>query len=148
LAFTGRRKMQIIRYSHKGFTNSNNEYITINEYDMPHLLNRATFILAYYADMSAAKEAKFVFTDKDPKYGRRGKKARYGAGCQNTVMSLLGGFIVNYHTKAEAYKYDISLNQIEYIETALNELADVFKFDTIKFQQELFTWKDAPEHVF
>lgn len=140
--------MQIIRFTHKGFTDSNNEYATINEYDMPILLERATYLLAYYADMSAAKEAKFLFTDKDAKYGRRGKKAKYGPSCQNTVMSLLGGFLINFRTKKSDYKYDLSLNQMEYLTTAINECADLHGFDTIEFRQELFTWKENPEHVF
>lgn len=140
--------MQYIRYNEKQYTNSNNEYIVINEYDMPILLERATYLLAYYADMSADKNGKFLFTDKDAKYGRRGKKAKYGPSCQNTVMSLLGGFLINYRTKSGDFKYEISHSQKEYLENAINECADLHGFDTIKFQQELFTWTQAPQHVF
>ena len=140
--------MQIIRYTDKGYTVSNNQYVTINEYDMPHLIERASYLLAFYADMSADKGGKFVFTDKDAKYGRRGRAARFGAGCQNTVMSLLGGFLINYRTKKGEHRYDISTTQMTYLENALNECADIHNFDPIRFQQELFTWTQAPQHVF
>jgi hypothetical protein len=140
--------MQVIRFTHRGYTDSNNEYGTINEYDMPILLERATYLLAYYADMSAAKEAKFLFTDKVAKYGRRGSKATYGKSSYNTVMSLLGGFLINYRKKHVDHKNDLSLNQMEYLCTAINELADMHGFDTIEFRQELFTWKENPQHVF
>lgn len=131
-------KMKDIRYSAKGFTHSNNEYVTINEEDMAQLVNQAIKTLAIFGELTATSEGSRTLMNRNKAlYGKRGK-TRIAPGRENTIMSVIGGFINNYMSKEEQFKNDISLNQLPFLAQALNEYGKELGFEPIIFRHALF----------
>lgn len=132
--------MKEINYTAKGFTNSNNEYVTIDETDMGYLLNQVIRTMAGYAELTASSEgAQFICQRNKEMFGKRGK-TRTAPGRSNTRLSVLGGIVTNYYTKQESFKNDISSNQLPYITQVLNECCEEFGFEPIVFKNQLFKW--------
>lgn len=130
--------MRNIRYESKGYTNSNNEYVTIDQDDMADLINQAILVLTKYAELTASSGGSFVATHRDKDlFGKRGK-ADIAPGRANTRLSVLGGFIHNYFKKDKSFKNDISLSQLPYIEHVLNECCEEFGFEPLTFTNQLF----------
>lgn len=132
--------MKEIRYTPKGFTQSNNEYVTVNEQDMAHLVQQAIITMSSYAELTATSQGSHIVLQRDKElFGKRGKAA-IAPGRANTRLSVLGGFVHNYFRKQDAFKNDISVGQLPYIATVLNECADQLGYEAIVFRSELFTW--------
>lgn len=130
--------MKEIKYTAKGFTNSNNEYVTIDSSDMADLVNRAIMTMSIYAELTAMSAgAGFVCERNRDLFGKRGK-AKYAPGRENTRLSVLGGFVSNYFTKQDSFRNDISTNQIPYLTNVLNEECDQLGFEPVVFKQQLF----------
>lgn len=127
-----------IRYTSKGYTNSNCEYVTINEDDMPELIHIAIQVLTRYAELTATSGGSIVATHRDKDlFGRRGKTA-IAPGRANTRLSVLGGFVFNYFKKDHQLKNDISINQLPFLQNVINECSEEFGFEPIIFRNELF----------
>lgn len=130
--------MNEIRYTAKGFTNSNNEYVTINPDDMTRLMNQAIKTLAIFGELTATSEGSRSLMNRNKElYGKRGK-TDIAPGRENTIMSVIGGLVRNYMSKQDSFKNDISLNQLPYISQALNEYGTELGFDLIVFRNQLF----------
>jgi hypothetical protein len=131
--------MKEILYTPRGFTNSRNEYGTLNEEDMTYLVRQVIETLGAYAELTASSQGRMYVTNPDKeKCGKRGSKASIAPGRDNTRLSVLGGFVRNYFTKDNAFRNDISTSQMPYIESVLNECCDKFGFDAIVFRTKLF----------
>jgi hypothetical protein len=132
--------MKEIRYSPKGFTNSNNEYVTIESEDMSYLMNQIIVTMATYAELTAMSQASSIVLQRDKEmFGKRGKTT-IAPGRENTRLSQLGGFVNNYFKKQDAFKNDISVSQLPYITTVLNECCDQLGYEPIVFRSQLFNW--------
>ena len=130
--------MRNIKYTSKGYTNSGNEYVTIDQDDMADIINQSILVLTRYSELTASSQGSFVATHRDKDlFGKRGK-ADIAPGRANTRLSVLGGFIYNYFKKDKAFKNDISLSQLPYIEHVLNEACEEFGFEPITFTNNLF----------
>lgn len=126
-----------IKYTARGFTLSKNEYVTIDSDDMRWLINEMIRTLASLGELTATSEgAKILLNRNRELYGRRGK-SHIAPGRDNTIFSVIGGVINNFIDKEEAFRNDISLNQLPYIEHAMNETASWLDRDTIVFQNML-----------
>jgi hypothetical protein len=127
-----------IKYIARGLTNSNNEYVTIDQEDMGYLMNQVIRTMATYAELTATSNGAGIVCNRDKAlFGKRGKTI-IAPGRENTRLSVLGGLVNNYFTKDEKFKNDISLNQLPYIVTVLNECADQFGYEPISFRNQLF----------
>jgi len=132
--------MKEIKYTAKGFTNSNNEYVTIDSEDMAYLMNQIIVTMATYAELTAMSQASSIVLQRDKEmFGKRGKTA-IAPGRENTRLSQLGGFVNNYFKKQESFKNDISVSQLPYITTVLNECCDQLEYEPIVFRSQLFNW--------
>ncbi len=130
--------MNEIKYSAKGFTQSNNEYVTIDQDDMSRLLNQAIKTLATFAELTATSEGSRTLMNRNRElYGKRGK-TDIAPGRENTIMSVIGGFVRNYMSKQDAFKNDISLNQLPYLAQALNEYGAELGYEPVVFRNQLF----------
>lgn len=130
--------MNEIRYTARGFTNSNNEYVTINEEDMARLMNQAIKTLAIFGELTATSEGSRTLMNRNRElYGKRGK-TDIAPGRDNTIMSVVGGLVRNYMTKQDTFKNDISLNQLPYIAQALNEYGSELNYEPVVFRNQLF----------
>lgn len=130
--------MNEIRYSARGFTNSNNEYVTIDADDMARLMNQAIKTLATFAELTATSEGSRTLMNRNRElYGKRGK-TDIAPGRENTIMSVIGGLVRNYMSKQDSFKNDISLNQLPYIAQALNEYGAELGYEPIVFRNQLF----------
>jgi hypothetical protein len=130
--------MNEIRYTAKGFTNSNNEYVTIDADDMARLMNQAIKTLATFAELTATSEGSRTLMNRNRElYGKRGK-TDIAPGRENTIMSVIGGLVRNYMSKQDSFKNDISLNQLPYIAQALNEYGAELGYEPIVFRNQLF----------
>ena len=134
--------MKEIKYTAKGFTNSNNEYVTIDEDDMAYLMNQIIRTMAIYSELTATSNGAGIVCNRDKElFGKRGKAA-IAPGRANTRLSVLGGVVTNYFKKQDAFKNDISLGQLPYIVTVLNECCDNFGFEPIVFRNTFFNWNE------
>jgi hypothetical protein len=132
--------MKEIKYTAKGFTNSNNEYVTIDSEDMAYLMNQIIVTMATYSELTAMSQASSIVLQRDKElFGKRGKTA-IAPGRENTRLSQLGGFVNNYFKKQESFKNDISVSQLPYITTVLNECCDQLEYEPIVFRSQLFNW--------
>ena len=130
--------MKEIKYQAKGFTHSNNEYVTVEALDMADLIHRAIITMSVYAEITAMSGgAGFVCERNRDLFGKRGK-TKYAPGRHNTRLSVLGGFVNNYFTKQESFRNDISTHQIPYLTNVLNEECELLGFEPIVFKQQLF----------
>lgn len=130
--------MNEIKYTSKGFTNSNNEYVTIDEDDMTTLMSQCISTLATFAELTATSEGSRTLMNRNRElYGKRGK-TDIAPGRENTIMSVIGGVVRNYQRKDAVFKNDISLNQLPYIAQALNEYGKELGFDPVVFRNKLF----------
>lgn len=135
--------MIIIHYVPKQYTNSDNEYVTIDENDMGILIRQCVLLLAKYAELTALSAgAKLLLTKNKEQYGYRGQKAYIAPSTANNRLSLLGGVIDNYYKKASAFKNDLSKSQLPYLENIFNEAAEQFDDETIKFKVDFFNFED------
>jgi hypothetical protein len=129
-----------INYSAKGFTKSNNDYVTIDEEDMAYLIQQAIITLSSYAELTASSEGSLLVTQRNKEmFGRRGKTS-IAPGRSNTRMSVLGGLVHNYMNKQESFKNDISVAQLPYITQVLNEACEQLGYPPIVFKNQLFKW--------
>ena len=129
---------KMIEYTPKGFTLSNNEYVTIGDLDMAYLMNQAIITMANYSELTAMSQGSAIVLQRDKElFGKRGKTA-IAPGRANTRLSVLGGFVNNYFKKQDIFKNDISVGQLPYISTVLNECAESLGFETIAFRSKLF----------
>lgn len=134
--------MKEIKYTAKGFTNSNNEYVTVDEDDMAYLLNQVIKTMASYAELTATSNGAGIVCNRDKElFGKRGKTT-IAPGRANTRLSVLGGIVNNYYGKDEKFKNDISLSQLPYIATVLNECCDQFGLEPIVFKNQFFNWNE------
>jgi hypothetical protein len=132
--------MKEINYTAKGFTNSNNEYVTVDETDMAYLMNQAIRTMAGYAELTASSEGSALVCQRNKEmFGKRGKTT-IAPGRSNTRLSVLGGLVNNYMGKQDTFKNDISLHQLPYITQVLNECCEEFGFEPIVFKNQLFKW--------
>ena len=132
--------MKEIKYTPKGFTQSNNEYVTISETDMAYLMNQCILTMSAYAELTSTSQGASIVLQRDKEmFGKRGKTA-IAPGRENTRLSVLGGFVTNYFKKAEHFRNDISASQLPYIANVLNECCDQLGFEAIVFRSELFKW--------
>lgn len=132
--------MKEIHYTQKGFTNSNNEYVTIVDTDMAYLISQAIETLAMLGELTATSQGSIAVTHRNKElYGKRGK-ARIAPGRENTVMSIIGGLISNYYKKDQSFKNDISMGQLPYIANALNECCETLGYEPIVFRNKLIDW--------
>jgi hypothetical protein len=132
--------MREINYTAKGFTNSNNEYVTVDTEDMAYLMNQVIRTLAGYAELTASSEGGVLVCQRNKEmFGKRGKTS-IAPGRSNTRLSVLGGVVTNYFSKQESFKNDISSNQLPYITQVLNECCEEFGFEPIVFKNQLFKW--------
>lgn len=123
-----------IRYTARGFTVSKNEYVTIVQEDMAWLIQEMICTMASLAELTASSEGAKVLLDRNRElYGRRGK-SKIAPGRDNTIFSVIGGVINNFIVKDNAFKNDISLAQLPYIEHAMNETATWMQRESIVFQ--------------
>jgi len=130
--------MKEIKYSAKGFTQSNNEYVTIDSDDMASMMNQAIKTLAIFGELTATSEGSRTLMNRNRDlYGKRGK-TDIAPGRENTIMSVVGGLVRNYMSKQDAFKNDISLNQLPYIAQALNEYGAELGYEPIVFRNQLF----------
>lgn len=130
--------MNEIKYTAKGFTNSNNEYVTILEEDMGRLMNQAIKTLAIFGELTATSEGSRTLMNRNKElYGRRGK-TDIAPGRDNTIMSVVGGLVRNYISKQDTFKNDVSLNQLPYIAQALNEYGAELGYEPVVFRNQLF----------
>lgn len=130
--------MKEIKYSAKGFTQSNNEYVTIDSDDMASMMNQAIKTLAIFGELTATSEGSRTLMNRNKDlYGKRGK-TDIAPGRENTIMSVVGGLVRNYMSKQDAFKNDISLNQLPYIAQALNEYGAELGYEPIVFRNQLF----------
>lgn len=130
--------MKEIQYTSKGFTQSNNEYVTIDADDMRDLMQQAITTLATFGELTATSEGSRTLMNRNKElYGKRGK-TDIGPGRENTIMSVIGGLVRNYMRKDEQFKNDISLNQLPYIAQALNEYGQELGYKPIVFRNRLF----------
>lgn len=130
--------MNEIKYTAKGFTQSNNEYVTIDSEDMAILMNQAIKTLATFAELTATSEGSRTLMNRNKElYGKRGK-TDIAPGRENTIMSVIGGFVRNYMSKQDSFKNDVSLNQLPYIAQALNEYGKELGYEPIVFRNQLF----------
>jgi hypothetical protein len=131
-----------IRYTPRGYTESNNDYVTIDEDDMGVLMNQIIVTLAKYAELTSTSNGSLIVTNRDKElFGRRGKTS-IAPGRANTRLSVLGGVVNNYYTKPAKFKNDISVNQLPYIVTVLNECCDQFGYEPIVFRNNFFNWDE------
>lgn len=131
-----------IKYTPKGFTNSKNEYVSIDSQDMAALMNQAILTMSSYAELTATSQGSSIVLQRDKElFGRRGK-TKIAPGRANTRLSVLGGFVANYFKKQDAFKNDISVSQLPYIASVLNECAEELGFEPIVFRSELFQWTE------
>lgn len=130
--------MKEIKYTSKGFTQSNNEYVTIDDEDMQDLMNQSISTLATFAELTATSEGSRTLMNRNKElYGKRGK-TDIAPGRENTIMSVIGGLVRNYQRKNDIFKNDISLNQLPYIAQALNEYGQELGYQPIVFRNKLF----------
>jgi hypothetical protein len=130
--------MKVIKYTAKGYTNSFNEYVTIDQDDMAVLMSQVIRTMASYSELTSTSNGAMIVCNRDKElFGKRGK-TNIAPGRPNTRLSVLGGLVNNYYTKADNFKNDISLNQLGYITTVLNECCDQFGFEPIVFRAKLF----------
>lgn len=130
--------MNEIKYTSKGFTQSNNEYVTIDAEDMQKLMSQAIKTLATFAELTATSEGSRTLMNRNRElYGKRGK-ADIAPGRDNTIMSVIGGLVRNYLSKQDVFKNDISLGQLPYIAQALNEYGPELGYEPIVFRNALF----------
>ena len=130
--------MNDIKYTSKGFTQSNNEYVTIDPDDMQRLMSQAIKTLATFAELTATSEGSRTLMNRNKElYGKRGK-TDIAPGRENTIMSVIGGLVRNYLAKQDSFKNDISLNQLPYIAQALNEYGPELGYEPIFFRNALF----------
>jgi len=130
--------MKEIKYSAKGFTQSNNEYVTIDSDDMAFMMNQAIKTLAIFGELTATSEGSRTLMNRNKDlYGKRGK-TDIAPGRENTIMSVVGGLVRNYMSKQDTFKNDISLNQLPYIAQALNEYGAELGYEPIVFRNQLF----------
>jgi hypothetical protein len=133
--------MKEIKYTAKGYTQSKNEYVTIDAQDMAYLMNQIIKTMATYSELTASSEGALLVTNRNKElYGRRGKSS-VAPGRHNTRLSVLGGIVNNYFNKQEQFKNDISLGQLPYISHVLNECCDQFGYEPITFKNQLFQWE-------
>lgn len=131
-----------IKYTPKGFTNSNNEYVTIDNEDMAYLMNQAIITMSTYAELTAMSQSSGLVLQRDKElFGKRGKTT-IAPGRENTRLSQLGGFVNNYFKKQDTFKNDISVNQLPYIAIVLNECCEQLGFEPIVFRSQLFNWSE------
>lgn len=134
--------MREIKYTAKGFTQSNNEYVTIDPDDMANLMNQIIITMATYAELTATSNGSGLVTNRDRDlFGKRGKTT-IAPGRANTRLSVLGGIVNNYYTKPDAFKNDISLSQLPYIATVLNECCEQIGYTPIVFRNQIFNWNE------
>jgi hypothetical protein len=134
--------MKEIKYTPKGFTQSNNEYVTLTEPDMAYLMNQAILTMAAYAELTCTSQGSGIVLQRDKdQFGKRGKAA-IAPGRENTRLSVLGGFVTNYFKKPEQFRNDISANQLPYLTTVLNECCEQLGFEPLVFRSELFKWNE------
>jgi hypothetical protein len=132
--------MKEINYTIKGFTNSNNEYVTIDSDDMSYLINQVIRTMAGYAELTASSEGSTLVCQRNKEmFGKRGKTS-IAPGRSNTRLSVLGGLVNNYMGKQDSFKNDISLGQLPYITQVLNECCEEFGFEPVVFKNQLFKW--------
>ncbi|CAB4153680.1 hypothetical protein UFOVP641_17 [uncultured Caudovirales phage] len=132
--------MKEIRYSPKGFTQSNNEYVTLTEQDMAYLMNQAILTMSAYSELTCTSQGAGIVLQRDKaQFGKRGKSA-IAPGRENTRLSVLGGFVTNYFKKQESFRNDISASQLPYIANVLNECCEQLGFEALVFRSELFNW--------
>ena len=130
--------MKEIKYTARGLTNSNNEYVTIDAEDMCYLMNQVIRTMASYSELTATSNGAGIVCNRDKElFGKRGKTA-IAPGRENTRLSILGGVVNNYFTKDDRFKNDISLGQLPYIVTVLNECCDNFGYEPVVFRNQLF----------
>jgi hypothetical protein len=130
--------MKEIKYTSKGFTQSNNEYVTIDDEDMAALMSQSITTLATFAELTATSEGSRTLMNRNKElYGKRGK-TDIAPGRENTIMSVIGGLVRNYQRKDAIFKNDISLNQLPYIAQALNEYGQELGYQPIVFRNKLF----------
>lgn len=130
--------MNDIKYTSKGFTQSDNEYVTIDPEDMQRLMSQAIKTLATFAELTATSEGSRTLMNRNKElYGKRGK-TDIAPGRENTIMSVIGGLVRNYLAKQDSFKNDISLNQLPYIAQALNEYGPELGYEPIFFRNALF----------
>lgn len=130
--------MNEIKYTSKGFTQSNNEYVTVDSDDMQRLMSQAIKTLATFAELTATSEGSRTLMNRNRElYGKRGK-TDIAPGRDNTIMSVIGGLVRNYLSKQDVFKNDISLNQLPYIAQALNEYGAELGYEPIVFRNALF----------
>lgn len=123
-----------IKYVACGYTNSKNEYVTIDEDDMTWLIGEMIRTLATLGELTASSEgAKILLNRNRELYGRRGKTT-FAPGRDNTIFSLIGGVVNNYMKKESKFRNDVSLGQLPYIEHAMNETAECMERPSIVFQ--------------
>lgn len=127
-----------IKYTAKGFTNSNNEYVTIDGEDMSYLMNQIIRTMATYSELTSTSNGSAIVCNRDRElFGKRGKTA-IAPGRDNTRLSVLGGVVNNYFAKDDRFKNDLSLGQLPHITTVLNECCDQFGYEAIVFRNQLF----------
>lgn len=120
--------MIYIRYTNRGFTNSGNEYVTVDYDDMKEFIHKAILILSKYAEMTTTTAgASTVIKKNKEMFGTR------KGGTHNNRLSILGGIVHNYFNKDANFKNDISKSQLPYIENVINEYAVAFDEEEIKF---------------
>lgn len=130
--------MKEIKYTARGFTQSNNEYVTIDSDDMVDMMQQAIKTLAIFAELTATSEGSRTLMNRNKElYGKRGK-TDIAPGRENTIMSVVGGLVRNYMSKDERFKNDISLGQLPYIAQALNEYGQELGYEPIVFRNQLF----------
>lgn len=130
--------MKEIKYISKGFTQSNNEYVSVDPSDMSDLVHRAIMTMSVYSELTAMSGGSgFVCERNKDLFGKRGN-SRYAPGRHNTRLSVLGGFVNNYFTKQEAFRNDISTHQIPFLSNVLNEECERLGFEPVVFKQQLF----------
>lgn len=133
--------MKELNYTVKGFTQSNNEYVTLEAEDMAYLIHQAIITLTSYAELTASSEGSALVTQRNKEmFGKRGKTP-IAPGRSNTRMSVLGGLVRNYMSKQDSFKNDVSLAQLPYITQVLNEACDELGYEPIVFKNQLFKWE-------
>jgi hypothetical protein len=130
--------MKEILYTPRGFTQSNNEYVTVSDSDMADLIQQSILTMSAYSELTATSEGSGLVCNRNKElYGRRGN-ADIAPGRANTRLSVLGGFVSNYFKKDERFKNDISMGQLPYLSNVLNEVCNDLGYEPVVFRAKLF----------
>lgn len=130
--------MKEILYTPRGFTKSNNEYVTVSDSDMAELIQQSILTMSAYAELTATSEGSSLVCNRNKElYGRRGK-SDIAPGRANTRLSVLGGFVSNYFKKDDKFRNDISMSQLPYLANVLNEVCEDLGYEPVVFRAKLF----------